>query len=481
MNDNINDFLDSITQQELEQWEQIDLIDMEDKLAQKRIQKYSKKSVVAAVLVCILGITAMSTEAVQAALERVFHFIPNIGLVESDVAYDVEIICGKLEKENVTVELTDCYVKEHCLLGTIYITDTSPYDNDVETDEDITNQDNMMKEMYEKYSVILHHAQQQHTLYFSRSGYSISPNKRQVRKCMQVIIDKSDTDKNYEIEIAGFEQKLSFRLKEAKQISDLKQIGKTVTQNGSSITATAEMTEQGAKIDYYAICSEEANTVGQFGEQAEFRYVMPYFESIPNAIYECYLKTKSGDILSPIRKKPLKENGGEVIFDATKKDFPATFYYTSLSAKTDECYYFDLPVPEIGQTMPLDISVPFEYGIVKVLSVSRTKSMEQTGNMIQDPQTGNMIHEKIEMDTFTANVHIEPTQTQRILNYINVDAPLEYCRSKSIDVEEDDFFTQTFEIKLNSNKIDDKESIKIKLYNPIYWIVGEYAIPVKLK
>ena len=43
MNKNINDFLDSMTQQELEQWEEIPLIAMEDDVVQKRIQKIVKK------------------------------------------------------------------------------------------------------------------------------------------------------------------------------------------------------------------------------------------------------------------------------------------------------------------------------------------------------------------------------------------------------------------------------------------------------
>ena len=43
MNKNINDFLDNITQQELEQWEQIPLITMEDSMTQKRIQKMVKR------------------------------------------------------------------------------------------------------------------------------------------------------------------------------------------------------------------------------------------------------------------------------------------------------------------------------------------------------------------------------------------------------------------------------------------------------
>lgn len=482
MNDDIHDFLDNISQEELEQWQPQELLPMQYDV-QKRIQKMVKKKmyknkkwIATAAAFCLFAIIAATTEPVQAALEKIFHFIPNIGVVESDVVYEVEVLCEKLQKDNVTVELKDCYAKYGCLYGAILITDTSPYDHHTQTDDDIIKQDEMMKELYQKYRVTLHHAKQQKILPITKGGYGVSENERQIRKNLEVILDESNEDKYYEIEIAGFEQKLSFCLKEAKQISDLKQIGTTITQNGSSIAATAEMTEQGVKVDYYAICSEEAKTVNQFGERGNF-YIMPYFESIPNAVYECYLKTKSGDIVPPIKRKSFKENGGEAIFDVIEKG-TATFYYTSLSAKTDEYQEYDMPVPEIGQTIPLHDSIPFEYGNIELISVSHKKSMEQTGQLIKDQKTDDMIQEMEEMDTFIIKVHIQPNQKQKILYHISIDTPLEQRRSKSMDMEENDIFTQTFEINIHHFE---NEKIKIKFYEPVYWIVGEYAIPVTIK
>ena len=95
MNKNINDFLDSMTQQELEQWEEIPLIAMEDDVVQKRIQKIVKKklkkthknTVAVTVAACFVLFVVFLSEPVRAELERIFHFIPNIGVVESDVVY----------------------------------------------------------------------------------------------------------------------------------------------------------------------------------------------------------------------------------------------------------------------------------------------------------------------------------------------------------------------------------------------------------
>lgn len=492
MNDNINDFLDSITQQELEQWEQIDLIDMEDKLAQKRIQKlvkkklhpkkYSKKSVVAAALVCILGITAMSTEAVQAALERVFHFIPNIGVVESDVVYDVEIICGKLEKENVTIELTDCYVKEHFLLGTICITDTTPY---IYEEKPFAEEHHFVtKKIQDKYNATWYHDDEEKEVYFNTSKTTLRDNFKKVERNIHQIIDKSENN-YYEIGIDGFEQRLSFRLKETKVIPNLKGIGKTVTKNGTSITATAEMTEQGAKIDYYAICSEEAQTTKPF-EEDNIEYllsnIMPYFESIPNAVYKYYLKTKSGKFAEIVSSKTFKENGGEVIFDATKKDFPATFYYTSLSAKTDEFYYCDLPIPEIGQTIPLDISAPFEYGTVKILSVSRIQEIDYTG-LYRPDENGRMIAQKGLIDKVTVNVNIEPKKGKRMLYNVRIrdNSGAGSYGDITETTQNENTFDRTITFSYLAGDLEEEKNIKLQLDKPIYWIVGEYAIPVKLK
>ena len=45
MNHKLADFLDSITQEELQQWEEIELVPMKDSLSQKRIQKMVNKKI----------------------------------------------------------------------------------------------------------------------------------------------------------------------------------------------------------------------------------------------------------------------------------------------------------------------------------------------------------------------------------------------------------------------------------------------------
>lgn len=160
--------------------------------------------------------------------------------------------------------------------------------------------------------------------FFTKGGANLRNNFKQIEKGLHQIIEKSENN-YYEIGINGFDEKLSFRLKETKAISNLNSIGNTVTQYGTSITAKAEMTEKGAKIDYYAICSEEAKTIHQFGEYRSYFDYMPHFETIPNAYYNCYLKTKSGDFAKIITAKSFIENGGEIVFDATKKTFQQHF------------------------------------------------------------------------------------------------------------------------------------------------------------
>lgn len=495
MNKNINDFLDSMTQQELEQWEEIPLIAMEDDVVQKRIQKIVKKklkkthknTVAVTVAACFVLFVVFLSEPVRAELERIFHFIPNIGVVESDVVYEVEIICGKLQKDNVTVELKDCYVKGDFLLGTISITDISPYIHKEElfSDENMT----IGEQMNEKYTITWYHNGEQRELFFIKSGANLRDNFKQIEKGLHQIIEKSEND-YYEIGVNGFEEKLSFRLKETKAISNLNSIGNTVTQYGTSITAKAEMTEKGAKIDYYAICSEEAKTIHQFGEYRSYFDYMPHFETIPNAYYNCYLKTKSGDFAKIITAKNFIENGGEIVFDATEKDFPATFYYTALSAKTEECEFVQIPVPEIGQTIPLDICIPFQYGTVKILSVNHIQTIDYTGVHSLD-ENGKYYAEKGLTDKLTLNFNIQSNQKERMLYYIDTKvaegsyygahcSTIEttqqndiFCKTISFSFLEEDF-QQEFQNK-------NEKSIKLQFYEPTYWIGKEYKIPVAIQ
>lgn len=492
MNKNINDFLDSITQQELEQWEEIPLVVMEDDIAQKRIQKIVKRklkkthknTVVVAVVACLVLFAVFLSEPVRAELERIFHFIPNIGVVESDVVYEVEVICGKLQKDNVIVELEDCYVKGDFLLGTISITDTSPYCYDEEkefSDESYI----ISKQMSEKYIITWYHNGEQRELFFTKGGANIRNNFRQIEKGLHQIVEKSEND-YYEIGVNGFEKKLSFRLKETKAISDLNGIGNTVTQYGTSITANAEMTEKGAKIDYYAICSEEAKTICQFGQYKSYFDYQPYFETIPNAYYSYYLKTKNGKFANVVSAKSFIENGGEIIFDATKEDFPATFYYTALSAKTEEYEFVDIPVPEIEQTIPLDICIPLQYGTVKIFSVSRKQEIDYTGVYKVD-EYGKSYAEKGLIDKLILNISIEPNQKERILYHIRTkiaEGDNYGAYGTTIDTtQQSDVFCKTVSFSFLDEDFQNKNitSIKLKFDEPTYFIGKEYEIPVAIE
>lgn len=495
MNKNINDFLDNITQQELEQWEQIPLITMEDSMTQKRIQKMVKRklkkkyknTVAMTAAACLVLFAVFLSEPVRAELERIFHFIPNIGVVESDVVYEVEMICGKLQKDNVTVELKDCYVKGDFLLGTISITDTSPYIHKEElfSDENMT----IGEQMSEKYTITWYHNEEQRELFFIKSSANLRDNFKQIEKGLHQIIEKSEND-YYEIGVNGFEEKLSFRLKETKAISNLNGIGNTVTQYGTSITAKAEMTEKGAKIDYYAIFSEEAKTIHQFGGYRSYFDYMPYFETIPNAYYNCYLKTKSGDFAEIITAKSFIENGGEIIFDATEKDFPATFYYTALSAKTEECEFVQIPIPEIGQTIPLDICIPFQYGTVKILSVNHIQTIDYTGVHSLD-ENGKYYAEKGLTDKLILNFNIQSNQKERMLYYIDTKiAEGDYYGAHGSTIEttqQNDIFCKTISFSFLEEDFQqefqnkNEKSIKLQFYEPTYFIGKEYEIPVTIE
>ena len=492
MDNKLEDFLDSITQEELQQWEQIDFMNMEDKLSQKRIQKMVNKKCKKyphslAVAACFLLLLAIVTvKPVQAELERIFHFIPDIGLVESDMVYEVEILCGKLQKDNVTIELKDCYVKDNFLFGTISITDTSPYDYQPETlgkvilegDEIVEN------EMYEKYPITWYHGEKQNTLFFPHAGLHLRENFKQLNQYLQLIIDDSES-LYHEIAVGDFHKKLSFRLKKSKPIFDLKEIGSTVTKNGTSITASAKMTKEGAKINYYAVSSEEAKTITQFGsliysgDKISWFY-LPHFQS-KNAppYHRYYLETKEGEIAPLKSAKSLLENGGEAIFEATKKDFPAIFHYTELSAKTEECEFIDIPVPKVGQTIEVDIPIFFQYGTVKISFISHIKSVDYTGYSRINAE-GEYYDEKAEMEKLILQMKIEPNQKKRILYKIDAKpVNINYDGGHLLE-DENDIFSKTLELQFYHHSLEE-DMIKLQFDDPIYWIEGEYEIPVDLE
>ena len=88
------------------------------------------------------------------------------------------------------------------------------------------------------------------------------------------------------------------------------------------------------------------------------------------------------------------------------------------AAETEECEFIDIPVPEVGQTIEVDIPVFFQYGTVKIYSISHIRDVDYTGHSRINAE-GEYYNEKAEMDKLILQMKIEPNQKNRILYRID--------------------------------------------------------------
>ncbi len=84
------------------------------------------------------------------------------------------------------------------------------------------------------------------------------------------------------------------------------------------------------------------------------------------------------------------------------------------------------------------------------------------------------------MDKLILQMKIEPNQKNRILYRIDAKpAYINYDGGHLLE-DENDIFSKTLALRFYDNTLE-KDTMKLQFDTPIYWIEGEYEIPVDLK
>lgn len=460
----------------LDMWEEKELAhflpeclpDMDDAIYQRiekqtlrRIRKersrISRKQIAAAVicLVAILGI--VGREPIQAAFEKLFHYLPGAGIYTNDTEntmYRAEMVIDHFEENGVQVRLKNVYGENQMVKLEVELHGDDLSEGILE--EQMENSPDVF--LKERYQTVLFYGGIEQILVAKKSSW-ITEEEQVPQFSMGYEVQVENPAQTYEVHIAGFDSVLSFTLVPDTGMVQPENIGASQTKNGITVTAGAEVTDEGIWFEYYVLSDE---TVAETDTEHRFSMItIPYgyfrWDDVPEAEYyqQRYLKNCKGEILYPkdLYFRDDVENGERILYEGTAEDFPLTFYQAALTGIGEERETLKIPIPETSEK--LEKNIDFPYGTV---------TLEQ----VQIHPTHRESIKEMEII-----YRIQPKEGKRKMYGVFMqvqEAVRKGSNELTIFPEEDGTYHFTANISAETKEI------ALELYDPYYWIVDNYTL-----
>ncbi len=497
--DALNSLLEDIDEKELDGLLGDEMMDYPDDITKKRIEKKVmektgvKKKVsfrkwasaaAAVLLVCFVSIAAIGPDKIYATVAKIFHFLPGIGITdtEKEYVYVVDNLTAEIRNDYAKATIKDMYCVDGHLKGELVVTINpgvipDEEDNDPKTD--------IGKKLREKFRPYLLYQQKEDTMFGSGSGWRSEDSfVLEYHRDIEFYLDVPLEESHYEIRVEGFADTFSFDLIPSQEYENLSQIGSTVTHNSVSITATAEETENGSIVSCYFYNFGEDN-VTAFDNQFVFS-TLPYrmeFPDFKSRGTPSYLVNSEGKKLFYTKSQKMVQGGYQYTFDAKKEDYPLTLHIPPLSMGYEEELSAILPVPQnFDEPVKTNISIPFKVGNVEITEVTKIQATYPADWF--DSSNGKN-NENTEITADELKVTLKFTSNSDTKTFYNCDisnngVPGIHSYTTGADivyVEEGNYTLCTYQLGLE----DGAQELPVLLNNPVYWAEGAYDIPVSLE
>lgn len=427
---------------------------------QKERSRISRKQIAAAVicLVAILGI--VGREPIQAAFEKLFHYLPGAGIYTNDAEntmYRAEMITDHFEENGVQVRLKNVYGENQTVKLEVELRGDDLGKGILEG----RSESKHLELLEEKYQMTLFYDGKEQVLSSAKVSFSGSRNEgKYVMYSMGYEVQVENPAQTYEVHIAGFDSVLSFTLVPDTGMVQPENIGASQTKNGITVTAGAEVTEDGIWFEYYVLSDER---LAETDETYRFTAItLPYgyfrWNDVPEAeLYQQrYVMNGKGEMLYPRghRWKDDVENGQRILYEGTAEDFPLTFYQAAFTGVGEERETVKIPVPETNAA--LSKTIDFPYGTV---------TLEQIQTQ---PSDGVKELEII--------YRIQPKEGKRKMYgvFMQVQEAVEK-EAKELTIFPEEDGTYHFPVKISP----ETKEITLELYDPYYWIVDDYTLVIE--
>lgn len=426
----------------------------------KEQSRVSRKQIAAAVI-CLLAILGIVGRApIQAAFEKLFHYLPGAGIYTNDAEntmYRAEMITDHFEENGVKVRLKNVYGENQ----------TVKLEVELRGDDlgkgilDGRSESKHLELLEEKYQMTLSYDGKEQVLSSAKVAFSGSRNEGKfVMYSMGYEVQMENPAQTYEVHIAGFDSVLSFTLVPDTGMVQPENIGASQTKNGITVTAGAKVTDDGIWFEYYVLSDER---LAETDKSYRFTAItLPYgyfrWNDVPEAeLYQQrFIMNGKGEMLYPRghRWKDDVENGQRILYEGTAEDFPLTFYQAAFTGVGEERETVKIPVPKTSEK--LEKTIDFPYGTVTLEQI-QTKPVDSIKEL-------EIIY------------RIQPKEGKRKMYGVFMqvqEAVQKDAEELTIFPEEDGAYH--FPAKIS---VETKE-ITLELYDPYYWIVDDYTLVIE--
>lgn len=422
--------------------------------------RVSRKQIAAAVI-CLLAILGIVGRApIQAAFEKLFHYLPGAGIYTNDAEntmYRAEMITDHFEENGVKMRLKNVYGENRTVKFEVELRGDDLGKGILEG----RSESKHLELLEEKYQMTLSYDGKEQVLSSAKVAFSGSRNEGKfVMYSMGYEVQMENPAQTYEVHIAGFDSVLSFTLVPDTGMVQPENIGASQTKNGITVTAGAEVTEDGIWFEYYVLSDERLAETDKTYRFSAITLPYGYFRwnDVPEAeLYQQrFIMNGKGEMLYPRghRWKDDVENGQRILYEGTAEDFPLTFYQAAFTGVGEERETVKIPVPKTSEK--LEKTIDFPYGTVTLEQI-QTKPADDVNEL-------EIIY------------RIQPKEGKRKMYGVFMqvqEAVQKEANELTIFPEEDG--TYHFPVKIS----EETKEITLELYDPYYWIVDDYTLVIE--
>lgn len=254
-------------------------------------------------------------------------------------------------------------------------------------------------------------------------------------------------DDIFEVDVAGFAQRLSFKMIPCRDYDDQIKIGPTDTQNGISITATANRIDNQLVVWCYPF--RMANATNDF----ILGYGEPSFGSFNTMKY---VNTESGQIYGNAAGWQIR---GRTIFNLPEDDQTATLHIPYLSMLRSEKKRLGVEIPQSYTTVDSNVAVQCSLGTIRVTEIKREPNAHET-----------------DKDTIMIKFTFDSNESNMILNSFNFEIVGEHL-SNAMHFNEETGCLEYLEIYVEK----DAKKVALRITDLHYYLLGEYVIPLDVQ
>ncbi len=310
--------------------------------SRRRSVRFPKRLAVCAASLALVAIvlSAVGVGNVYAAIRGLFSFIPGVGIEAVDetyIVYTCEPRNGRIIEGSAQAELVRASYAKGSLSATILV-------NKGLLSEDIG---------------IYVNGTPRPTGGEDLPHYSLAYSSKSSMLTFVLSLETLAETDLFEIEIAGFAERLSFTMKPCQTVEELSAIGPTVTQNGITVTVTAERMENDLVVWCYETRTESAT------KDQLLNFGLP-----SNAAFEVqrYLETANGKIME-------KDTGwglfGRSVYELAGEEQSATLHIPYLAMNREEKGKIRLELPAEYTTAKVDYAVKTSLGSIRIVETER--------------------------------------------------------------------------------------------------------------